>query len=70
MAQGSQGRAVPVKWAQEKDQPPAAERSERSQHGEAERSREGQDAADSTWEVGCGRSKGAQKPGKTCLSFN
>lgn len=28
MAQGREGRAVPVKQAQEKDQPPAAERSE------------------------------------------
>ena len=41
MAQGREGRAVPVKWAQEKDQPPTAECSERRKKEEAKRSREG-----------------------------
>lgn len=52
MAQGREGRAAPVKWAQEKDQPPTAEPSTRGKKEEAERSREGQDAVDSTSEVG------------------
>lgn len=41
MAQGREGRAVLVKWAQEKDQPPTAERSESRKKEEAKRSREG-----------------------------
>lgn len=42
MAQGKGRRAVPVKWAQEKDQSPTMESSEGREGGRgAERSREG-----------------------------
>lgn len=41
MAQGRGGRAVPVKWAQEKDQSPTMESSEGREEEEAERSKEG-----------------------------
>lgn len=67
MAQGGEGRAVPVKWAQEKDQPPTVECSERRKKEEGGQEEQGGVKTQQTsmlerWD--------AQKPKKTCSFFN